>query len=347
MVRALGPIQGVAICLIALAAGGELNLKRMRPLFGTIGRMVVWVVGGSVTLTTAALYLMSPALPFLAGAGTSQAIVICAVLGVSLAAMSPAVVMALLSETRSEGPLSRTMLGVVVAADLAVIVLFALVASLAQGVLGGATNPVRAALHVSWELLGSAVAGAVIGLLLTLYLRKVREGQALFVLLVCVVMSEVGSRLALDPLIVALTAGLFMENVAEIETTKLIHEIEAGSLPVYIVFFAVAGAALRLDVLAAVAVPAALVVLIRTASIYVGSRVAARGARAPYVVERWAFAAFLPQAGLALALPLLYPEVLPGLGDGPATLVIGVVGINQVLMPVFLRIGLLRSGEAG
>jgi Kef-type K+ transport system membrane component KefB len=138
-----------------------------------------------------------------------------------------------------------------------------------------------------------------------------------------------------------------MENVAEIETTKLIHEIEAGSLPVYIVFFAVAGAALRLDVLSSVAIPALALVAVRFASIYAASRVAARAAGADPAVTRWAFTGYLPQAGLALALPLLYPEVLPGIGDGPGTLVLGVVGINQVVMPLLLRIALTRSGEAG
>jgi Kef-type K+ transport system membrane component KefB len=335
------------VCLIALAAGGELNLKRMRPLFGTIARTVVWVVGASTLSSTVALMLLNPWLPFLHGRGAGAALAISAVIAVSLSAMSPAVVMALLSETRADGPLSRTMLGVVVAADLAVIVSFAVVASGAQAVLGASTSASEVALHVSWELFGSALAGVVIGAVLALYLRKVREGQAIFVLLTCVIMSEIGSRLAFDPLIVALVAGLFMENVAEIETTKLIHEIEAGSLPVYIVFFAVAGAALRLDVLSTVAIPALALVAVRFASIYAASRAASRAADADPAVTRWAFSGYLPQAGLALALPLLYPEVLPGIGEGPGTLVLGVVGINQVVMPVLLRIALTRSGEAG
>jgi len=346
MLRSLGPVQGVAICLIALTAGGELNLKRMRPYARVITWMMVCVVGGCAVLCTAVIYALRPWLPFLDGLSSQQSLAVCGIIGVSLAAMSPAVVMALLSEMRAEGSFSRTVLGVVVAADLAVIVLFGVVAAGAQAVLSGTADVAGAALHVSWELFGSAGAGVAMGILLTLYLRKVRASRSLFVLLVCVVMAEVGSRLALDPLLVALSAGLFMENFSEIETTKLVHEIEGASLPVYVVFFAVAGAALRLDVLAVVAVPAIVLVVVRALAIWGGTRVASGVAGAEPRVAQWSFAAFLPQAGLALALPLLYPKVLPGLAEGPAALVLGIVGINQVLTPILLRVALIRTGEA-
>jgi Kef-type K+ transport system membrane component KefB len=347
MVRALGPVQGVAICLIALVAGGELNVSRMRPLFRTIGWMMVFVVFGCAIACTLCLLALQSWLPFLRDINVQQRAAVCVVLGVSLAALSPAVVMALLSESEAEGVLSRTMLGVVVAADLVVIVLFALVASGAQAVLGAGASVKEVALHVSWELFGSALVGVGVGGVIALYLRKVKGSRSLFVLLVCVVMSEVGSRLALDPLIIGLSAGLFMENVAEVETTELVHDIEAASLPVYVVFFAVAGAALRLDLLSAVAAPALILVAVRFAAIWLGSRLAAKCARAEDVTRRWAFAGFLPQAGLALALPLLYPRVLPGVAEGAAALVLGIVGINQLLMPALLRLALVRSGEAG
>jgi Kef-type K+ transport system membrane component KefB len=347
MVRALGPIQGVAICLIALAAGGELNFAKMRPLLRTVRSMMLWAVVGSAVVCTLALLLLARWLPFFDQLSVGQSFAVAAVLGVSLAAMSPAVVMALLSEMRAEGPLSRTMLGAVVVADLVVILLFAVAASAAQAVLGGSVSLAKAALHVAWEVFGSAIAGIAIGMILAVFLRKVREGVALFVLLVCVVVSEVGSRLALDPLIVALTAGLFMENVAEVETTELIHQIEAASLPVYIVFFAVAGAALRLDVLSTLIAPAIVLVIVRSIAIAVGSRVAAARTGADATVRRWAFAGMLPQAGLALALPLLYPKILGDRAESSAALVLGIVGINQVIMPVLLRIALVRAGETG
>jgi Kef-type K+ transport system membrane component KefB len=286
-------------------------------------------------------------LPFLREMTPAEAGIVCAVLGVAISAMSPAVTMALLSELEAEGPVSRTILGVVVAADLAAILLFAMLSSAAQAVLGGSANVTQTALHLAWELFGSAAAGGIIGLLLALYLRKTSGNRPLFVLLVCIIMSEIGSRLGFDPLLIALAAGFFMENVIEVETSKLVHEIEAASLPVYVVFFALAGATLRLDLLAVVLVPVLVLVLVRAAGMWAGTSTAARWAGADATVQRWSFTGLLPQAGLALAIALLLPKVFPSFGGEAATLVIGIVGVNELLMPIVMRWGLLRAGEVG
>jgi Kef-type K+ transport system membrane component KefB len=346
MLNDLGPVQGVAVCLIALAAGGELNIKRMRPLLRTIISMTGWVVLGSSLLCTLALMVLRPWLPFIEGDGRAS-IATCVVVGVAMSAMSPAVAMALLSELEAEGPVSRTVLGVVVLADLAVILLFSVVSSAAQPMLGGAADVSQVAGRVTWELLGSGVAGVLLGAVLALYLRKVSGGRSVFVLLLCVVISKVGSRVGLDPLIIALTVGLFAENVAEVEMTRLTRDIEAASLCIYVVFFALAGAMLDVRMLASIALPALALVVVRALGIWAGAGIAATRSRADMAVRRWAFGGLLPQAGLALALALLLPKALPASGERAAILVIGVVAINELLMPIVMRATLVRAGEVG
>jgi Kef-type K+ transport system membrane component KefB len=347
MVATLAPVKGVAICLIAFAAGGELNVRRMKPLLRVIGAMTATTVIMTTAACGAVVFALRAWLPFMAELDALQAAAVSAVLGVAISAMSPAVAMALLSELEAEGPVSRTVLGVVVAADLAAITLFAILSSGAQAVLGGSADVLTTVKHLGWELFGSAGAGVIIGLLLSLYLRKTSGNRPLFVLLVCIVMSEIGSRLAFDPLLIALSAGFFMENVVEVETSKLVHEIEAASLPVYVVFFALAGASLRLNLLAVVAAPALSLIVTRALAIWASARLAAKWAGADANVQRWAFSGFLPQAGLALAIALLLPKVFPSFGAEAATLVIGIVGINELLMPIVMRWGRVRAGEAG
>jgi Kef-type K+ transport system membrane component KefB len=177
-------------------------------------------------------------------------------------------------------------------------------------------------------------------------LRKVQGGRALFVLLLCAIMSEVGGRLALDPLIVALSAGLFVENVTRTGASELVHDIESASLPVYVVFFALAGALLDLATLRSVAVPAVVLVFARALGMFLGARIAAKRSDAEPAVARWTFVGLLPQAGLALALALMIPKVFPSLGAGASALIVGIVGMNELVMPVVLRWGLIRAGEA-
>jgi Kef-type K+ transport system membrane component KefB len=346
MVHVLAPVKGVAVCLIALSAGGELNFARTRPLLRSIVAITLWTVVLASVACAATCVLLGSMLPFFDGLSSRQVIAASAVLGVAISAMSPAVVMALFGELEPQGPVSRTILGVVVVADLAVIVLFALTSSLAQAFMGDGVHVGAAALHVAWEIFGSIAAGAVVGVVLAVYLHKVQTGRSLFVLLQCVLVSEVFGRLALDPLIVMLTAGLFIENVAELKASELVHDIEAASMPVYIVFFGLAGAMLKLDMLTGVAVPAVALVAVRAFAMWFGARRGALSAGAEPAVVRWAFAGLLPQAGLALALALLLPRVFPGFGVEASALVVGVVALNELLMPVLLRYALLRTGEA-
>jgi Kef-type K+ transport system membrane component KefB len=118
-------------------------------------------------------------------------------------------------------------------------------------------------------------------------------------------------------------------------------------MPVYILFFAAAGANLHLDVLWVVGVPATLFVLVRGAGLLAGAAVGAHLAEAAPVVRRYAGFGLLPQAGLALALSMLFAKTFPEFGEQAGALTLGVVAINELVAPVLYRYALLRSGEAG
>jgi Kef-type K+ transport system membrane component KefB len=346
MLDSLRIVNGVAIALIALTAGSELEYRAMRPLFRTIRLISVYGVLATALLLSCAVYFMRGFLPFMHRLTDIEAMALALVLGVVMVAQSPAVVVALRDEMEAEGPVASTVLGVVVMADLVVILLFALTSSLAKAVLGGGVDMIETARTLAWELLGSLVAGAVIGYLLALYLRRVQGGAALFVLLMAFVIAEVGQRLHFDPLLVALAAGMFLRNLTS--TGDALHRhIEATSMPVYILFFAAAGANLHLDVLLVVGGPAVLFVVVRGVGLLTGSAIGARLADAPASVRRYAGFGLLPQAGLALALSMLFSKTFPEFGAEAAALTLGVVALNELLAPALYRYALVRSGEAG
>jgi Kef-type K+ transport system membrane component KefB len=346
MLDSLRIVNGVAVSLIALTAGSELEYRAMRPLFRSIRQISIYGVLGTALLLAAAVYAARDLLPFMQHLDDAQALMLALVLGVVMVAQSPAVVVALRDETEAEGPVASTVLGVVVIADLVVIFLFALTSSLARAVLGGGVDTLDTARTLAWELLGSLVAGGVIGYLLGLYLRKVRGGEALFVLLVAFVIAEVGQRLHFDPLLVALAAGMFVRNLTR-TGDELHHHIEATAMPVYILFFAAAGANLHLDVLRVVGGPALLFVAVRGLGLLAGSALGARLAEAPPLVRRYAGFGLLPQAGLALALSMLFSKTFPEFGAEASALTLGVVAINELVAPALYRHALVKSGEAG
>jgi len=345
MLADLRIFNGVAIALIALTAGTEMDLKMMRPLFRGIGWITgVGVVGTGVALAGAA-FAMREWLPFLQSLDIWQAAAVAGVLGTTMASQSPAVVVALRKELNADGPVSRTVLGVVIVSDLVVIVFFALTSTLARSVLAAPGTEAAGLGTLVWEVLGSAVVGVLIGVVVSAFLRSLREGGALFVVMVGFLTAEVGQRVHLDPLLVALAAGIFIRNATS-HGDRLHHEIEAASLPVYISFFAVAGATIHLDVLATVGVPAVAFVLVRAAGFLTGSNVGARLAGSDEAVRKYAGFGLLPQAGLALALASLFTRSFPQLGPEAGALVFGVVALNEMFAPIVYRWALARSGEA-
>lgn len=346
---ALGNLEifnGMAIALIALTAGAELGVREMKPLLRSIFWLIVVAVLGVMVILSATIYFCRDLLPFFDHLTLIQAVGVAAVLGVTMTAQSPAVVIALRSEMQAEGPVSRTVLGVVVLSDLVVILIFAVVSSLTKTFFGNSADALETAGRLAWEILGSVGAGVLAGLLLAGFFKYVKGGAALFVLAVAFVMAEVGQRIAFDPLIIACTAGALVRNATSFGH-KLLEEIEGSSLAVYVVFFAVTGASIHLDALLVVGIPVAIFVLVRGTGFYSLSWLAGTIARAPLPIRKYVGFGLMPQAGLALALAMLFSRTFPDLGAAAAALVLGGVAINEMVAPVLYRLALVRSGEAG
>lgn len=348
MTVSLKVVSTTATALLALEAGLELEFKRIKPIMKTLRGMVLFAVFGAQLAIAAALFLLRPLLPNIFGAmDTTQSIAVCLAIGVALSAQSPAVVMAMLSETRADGPLSRVMIASVVVADLCVITVFSIVLAITGAVIGGKIDVVGTALGVAWELMGSLVFGLLLGALIGQYLLSVKKGAMMFVVMCCVVVAEIGARVHLDPLIVMLAVGIWLRNFSRADASELTHNFQAAQLPVFLVFFALAGTKLDVQTLWASMLPVAVIAVIRAASFYAGARVACRMSGAEEVVAKYAWFGLVPQAGLALALALVLKNTFPSFGDGAAVILFGVVGFNECIAPVVLRVMLLRSGEAG
>ena len=346
MVGRLRLFSGIAIALIALTAGAEIELRAMRPLLRSIGWITVVAVIGSMAALAGAVLLIQGQLPFLAGLEPAGAAAVAVMIGVTLAAQSPAVVVALRDELQAEGVVTRTVLAVVVLSDLVVILLFALASAAAQRVLavdGGGDGDLLG--RLLWEIVGSLALGTLTGVLIAAYLRLVRGGGPLTLVMAGFLIAEVGQRVHLDPLLLALGAGMLVRNATS-HGPRLLKEIHSASTPVYVIFFALAGAGIHLDVLPPLLAPVSVLLVVRGLALTGGTAAAARLAGAPPEVGRYAGFGLLPQAGLALALAMLFARTFPSLGSEASALVFGVVAVNELVSPLLYRWALVRSGEA-
>ena len=347
MTKSLGMVNGVASCILGLTAGAELNLKKIRPLAATLRGLIVFGVIGGIVVLAGVLFLIRPLVPLFGTMDVAQSVAVCALLAVALIPQSPAVIMAVFSETKADGPLSQTILATVVVADLVVIVCYAIASAVAGVFVGGGVDVLDTIGDVSWELLGSMGFGVVIGIVISTYLRTVKEGAPLFALMICIVVAQVGSRVHLDPLVVMLAAGIWLENFSRASSHDLLHGFESAQLPVFLVWFALAGLRLDLAKLWLLIVPVMIIVAARMIAFYLGAKVAAARSEPPPAVARYGWVGLVPQAGLSLAFATVITSSTFKFGPEAAVLILSVLAANQLIAPVLLRRAVIKSGEAG
>lgn len=351
MLADLKLVNGVAIGLIALSAGGELNFKRLKPrLRAVLSIGSVSIVIATVFISTACFslsFLLGQFLPFMQGMSVFHRLVVSLTMGVVLSALSPTVTLALIAETGAAGPISETILGLVVLADLAIVFSFAGANALANAVFGAVGGGGGGAGELMVHIFGSVAAGAVLGVVFTFYLKKIAQRVALFVFGICFLCAEAGTRLHLDPLLMCLTAGLFLENFTDIEGATLVHDIESASMPVFAVFFAVAGAGLHWDIFKRVAPISVLLFLVRAIALALGSVIGMALGKVPAEHRKIIPYGMLSQSGVAIGLCILLGKHFAGWGEGASACLLGAVMINELIGPILFRGALLRSGEAG
>jgi Kef-type K+ transport system membrane component KefB len=214
-------------------------------------------------------------------------------------------------------------------------------------VIGGQIDVAGTAIAVVWELVGSLVFGLLLGALVGQYMLSVKKGAAMFLVMICVIVAEIGTRMHLDPLIVMLATGIWLRNWSRADASEVVRSFQAAQLPVFLVFFALAGTKLDIQTLFASLLPVGIIAVVRASSFYVGARIACKMTGAEDVVVKYAWFGLVPQAGLALALAMVLKNTFPSFGDGAAVILFGVVGLNECVAPIILRVMLMRSGEAG
>ena len=264
----------------------------------------------------------------------------------TLTVNSPMVTLALLTETRAEGPVARTTLGVVLVADVVVVLIFTATFSLAQASLGGASEgALQVLVRLLREVLGSILAGALIGGVLTLYLRFVRRELVLFAVVVVFATAAAAQALGFELLLSLLVAGFLVENVAPVRAEPLVDTLHLMAVPVFVVFFAMAGAELRRAGVPGAVASGARCRAVRFLGVYAGARAGAAWGGAEPVVQRLAWTGLVSQAGVALGLASIVADRLPRIGVAMQTLIVGIIAFNETVGSVVFRRGLELAGE--
>lgn len=340
-------LDGLALSLIALTAGGEMRIERLRGRLKAISSIVffqtIFVFAGFLGMGFIGRYSIS----FFGEMELVQLFAFSLLLGTLMTPTSPATTIAVITETHSAGKYTDLILGAAVVKDFFVIMLFSFTLSFASS----STRPSQGfdfgfLLHTLVEVGGSVLIGAIIGVGIILYLKFIKRDTIIFILSVAFFSYQISHTYGYHPLLICLVAGFIAENFSS-QGKLLISAIEKSSIPIYVVFFAMSGASLNLNALRQTWLLALVCVILRGLLKFSGTFVGARLMGEEKGVRRWAWSGFISQAGVALGMAIVIKDNFPDWGGEFMALILAIIAINQIIGPVFLQKLLVKVNEAG
>ena len=353
-------INQIALGLIALTAGGELALARLRPRLRAIGwvsslqTLMVFTLtaGGLIGFELVSRRFETPSL-LRQGLDLQHVLAMGLILGLVATANSPASTVAVINELRARGPFTTLAIGTTVVKDVVVILLMAVVLMISRGFVdsGDGLDPGLLG-RIPLEVMVSLAVGAVLGMALILYLAKVNKEVALLLLATVILGIEVVGfvetrfHLHLHFLLIFIAAGFVVEN-ASARGEVMIQGLERSSLPIYVIFFTFSGVGLDLDSLRRLWPIAVGFVLWRALLLRASTHIGARLAGEDRNTRQLSWTAFIAQAGISLGLAELVAQQFPHMGNQIRTFVLAVVAVNQLVGPVLFGWALRRVGEQG
>jgi Kef-type K+ transport system membrane component KefB len=345
-VEDLTPVNQLALSLIALAGGAELRIASLKSGLRSLAWATLWQ--NLLVMVVLALVFIAarPLLPFLAGVPLTGVVGVGLLWGVIAVTRSPSATLGILSQTRAKGPLASFTLNFVMSSDVVVVVLLAVVMTIARPlIIPGTTFSLKAFRDLGMEVLGSISVGTTLGLLLAAYLRLV-GGRGLVVLLIALglVFTQLFDYLHFDWLLIFMAAGFVVQNLSK-QGEPFVTSIESMGEVVYVVFFGVAGAHLDLPILRGLWPVALLFAGARAAMSVVAGRVASRFAQDPPALRAWGWSGMVSQAGLALGIASNVQAEFPAFGAGLGALAVATVAMNEMVGPVIFKAALDRCGE--
>ncbi len=341
----LNVFAGFALSLVAFIIGSEMRISTLRDMGKGIGVITLLESFGAFVLVTAGVYLLT------------KKLYIALVFGAMAPASAPAGTVAVLQESKAKGRLTNALYAVVGLDDGLAIMIFAIAMAASRLLLAGGELSLTGLVEGPIvEILGSIVLGCLAGLGAGFFTRKLTSGDAMLaVCLGCILIcTGIAMYLGLSLILANLALGMLYVNLYPVANKRAYTAIQAITLPVYIVFFFIAGAHLQLSMLPSMGVLGLIYILCRIGGLMGGAYVGAAVSRQSAIIRNYLGFGILSQAGVAIGLSILAASELRGLGQQGQSLAVAVVNtvaattiVFEIIGPIATKFAVTKAGEFG
>ena len=343
-------LSELSLGFIAFSIGNEFRLKDLK----TIGRQAT-VIGilqaiAATILVDGALLLLHLAIPDVLT--PSMAIL----LGAIATATAPAATLMVVRQYKAKGKLTDILLPVVALDDAVGLVVFSVSYGVARALDSGTVSIVSVLVNPLIEVVISLILGALMGWLFTFLERffhsnSRRMSMSITFVMLTVALSMLEFRIGevkigFSSLLVCMMLGSVFCNLCDF-SADIMGRVDKWTAPLFVLFFVLSGAELRLDILSSWMVLLVGVVYIVSRSIgkYVGAYGSCRLMKCDEHVTRWLGITLLPQAGVALGMSAIVLETMGENGVLVRNIVLFAVLVYELIGPVLTKIALTKSGD--
>ncbi len=320
--EAMRPVTEMALAVLMFIIGERVSVRALRAARWTVTAGVTQYVASALAVYWAAT---------LAGANRSVALVLAALAG----AGAPMTIAHIVASTRASGTYPSGVVSTHAVSDALATVTFAAVLPVAA-LLADQTTSAGA---VVWDFVRLGLGGAALGLALGWMVSRLgfqieTSGELLLFVLVHLLLGWVlADWLDISLPLAALLAGATAATAApEGFTARLFRTIRTIEQPLYLLFFALAGAAIHLDDVPKVGAIGIAYILMRVAAKLIGGMGGLLGGLGWRLSLRLGVN-LTPQAGVAVGLAVLASERLGDDGATAATVVLGSVVLFELVGP--------------
>jgi Kef-type K+ transport system membrane component KefB len=356
-INELSFINNLALAFIAFCAGGELRLSNIRRILKPIIYYISGITLVVFTGVTLLIFSISNLIPFLRGLSPEVKLAVSAIFGVITVARSPSSAIAIISETKAKGPYTDLVLSVSVAMDVIIIMLFAVIISVCQIFIHTKDGMDLSFIAVLiFEIAIAFLLGYLLGKFIVFLIEKAKVEFAFVIIAMGFFVIEFSRLLGkylhevhnigfeIEPLLICMAAGFTVQNFSDYGKNFL-ERMDRVSLPIYIAFFAMTGAAMNIDILRTGWLFGLIIVAARLILINIGSYFSGKLSKTSPKIYKNAWLGFITQAGVSLGLLTEVVRRFPDIGPSIQTILIAAIIMNQIIGPIAFKYGLKKVGE--
>lgn len=350
---ALEIISSVALGFIAFSIGNEFRMSELK----TIGKQATVIGILQAVVTTLIVDASLIGLHFILPEYISLEMAI--VLGAIASATAPAATLMVVRQYKAKGPLTDLLLPIVALDDAVGLVLFAVSFGVAKALKSGTISLISVLVNPLLEVLLSLLLGSVMGWLFSQCEKMFHSNSkrmslsitfVMFTVALSMIRFNIGElHVGFSSLLVCMMLGTVFCNICDF-SADIMERCDKWTAPLFLLFFVISGAELRLDILKEIPVLVVGIVYIifRSAGKYFGAFFSSRMVKCDSNIQKYLGITLFPQAGVALGMSaIVMSDSAFDTSEGVLVrnIILFSVLVYELIGPMLTKIALTKAGE--